>query len=825
MAWRLLTEVWGLPKERLYVTYFGGDERYGLPADLEARQLWIDIGFEAERVLPFGMKENFWEMGESGPCGPCSEIHFDRLGGRNVAHLVNMDDPDVLEIWNLVFMQYNREADGSLRPLPNKHVDTGAGLERVVSVLQDKRSNYDTDVFAGIFAAIQEGTGVRAYTGKVGRTADLDGVDMAYRVVADHIRTLTIAISDGGLPSNEGRGYVLRRILRRAIRYAHEKLQARPGFFATLVDVVVAGMGDAFPELRRDPEGVKQVLLEEEAQFRKTLDRGLVQFAKFAGRAVDGVIAGEDAWRLYDTYGFPVDLTRLMAEEAGLRIDEAGFAAAQDTARLVSKQGKADGVEDPFAALSIDVHLMAELGQAGLPVTDDAPKYTEPTLESKVLAIIVPGPARGDSVSGEDKVCGLLLSRTNFYAEQGGQLFDTGAITGADGQADFRVESVQVYGGYVLHLGRLKYGSVRTGDAVVCAFDELRRRPMRQNHTATHLLNFALRQVIPEADQRGSLVAPDRLRFDYATKAQPTLEQLAQIEAIVNGIVAKAHPVQVRSVDLDAAMAITGLRAVFGEVYPNPVRVISVGPADLAGAILSDPMNPAWMEQSLELCGGTHCSRSSDIRAFVIVAEQNIAKGIRRIVAVTGDAAAKAKALEASLAAQLASCDEEGLKRFTRDLDDATISVQAKAALRARADDIKKAFVDAAKALSAAQTKTVADAIATTDAPFVCLRVDVGANGKALLAGLNALAKAGRSGLLYSVEACAEPRIHYHCVVAPVSGLDALALTKTFADALAGKCGGRPAAAMGSAPFTTDAALEAAAKLVLLEPALAKLSL
>ena len=261
-AWRLLTEVYGMPKDRLYVTYFEGNDKLGLPVDTEAKELWMKVGVAPEHVLPFGMKENFWEMGETGPCGPCTEIHFDRIGGRDAGAFVNMDDPDVLEIWNLVFMQFNREADGSLKPLPAKHVDTGAGLERVTSVLQDKRSNYDTDVFVPIFAAIQAVTGARPYTGKVGKAEDVDGVDMAYRVIADHIRTLTFAISDGGIPSNEGRGYVLRRILRRAIRYAHEKLHAPPGAFATLVDVVVDNFGDAFPELRKAPHVVKEVLRE-----------------------------------------------------------------------------------------------------------------------------------------------------------------------------------------------------------------------------------------------------------------------------------------------------------------------------------------------------------------------------------------------------------------------------------------------------------------------------------------------------------------------------------------------------------------------------------
>ena len=314
------------------------------------------------------MKENFWEMGETGPCGPCSEIHFDRIGGRDSSALVNQDEPDVLEIWNLVFMQYNREPDRSLRLLPNKHVDTGMGLERVTSVLQNKRSNYDTDVFMPIFSAIQQLSKGPIYSGKVGLHEDPKAIDMAYRVLADHIRTLTFSISDGGIPSNEGRGYVLRRILRRAVRYAHEKLNAPVGFFASLVDVVVERFGEAFPEITKDPKQVRDILLEEEVQFRKTLERGIVQFQKFAAKARSdngNVISGIDAWRLYDTYGFPIDLTQLMADETGLKVDKAGYEVLRKLAREVSRASRNVGDHNQVV---IDVHLQAQL-KAQVPIT------------------------------------------------------------------------------------------------------------------------------------------------------------------------------------------------------------------------------------------------------------------------------------------------------------------------------------------------------------------------------------------------------------------------------------------------------------------------
>ncbi|KAJ1931290.1 Alanine--tRNA ligase, partial [Kickxella alabastrina] len=306
-AWDLLTNVYSLDPERLYVTYFGGSEADGLPVDTDAKQYWLDLGLPESRILPFGSKENFWEMGEVGPCGPCSEIHYDRIGGRDAGPMVNLDDPDVLEIWNLVFMEFNREADGLLRTLPSKHIDTGMGLERLVSVLQDKRSNYDTDVFMPTFATIQELTGARPYTGNVGAD-DTDGIDMAYRVIADHIRTLTFAIADGGVPSNDGRGYVLRRILRRGARYARRKFNVELGsFFARLVDTVTENMGEAFPEICKSTDTIKAILCEEEVSFARTLDRGERLFEQTVAKMPEGakLIPGASVWRLYDTFGFP----------------------------------------------------------------------------------------------------------------------------------------------------------------------------------------------------------------------------------------------------------------------------------------------------------------------------------------------------------------------------------------------------------------------------------------------------------------------------------------------------------------------------------------
>lgn len=590
-------------------------------------------------------------MGETGPCGPCSEIHFDRIGGRDAASRVNADDPDVLEIWNLVFIQFNREADQSLRQLPRCHVDTGMGLERIVSVLQNKRSNYDTDLFQPYFEAIQKATGIRAYTGLVG-DEDTDGLDMAYRVVADHIRTLTIALSDGGNPGPTGREYVLRRILRRAIRYCAEKLGAKPGFFASLVDVVVSSLGDFFPELKRNPQDVKDTINEEETQFRKTLERGKRLFERAAEATLkEGkkVINGEVAWRLYDTYGFPLDLTELMAAEKKLSVDKEGFKAAEAIAKEVSK-GKAGDVEEVVA---LDPISIEGLNKKSTPATDDSFKYDYriendvyvfKSIPASVLAILV-GKEFTDSVSADSlqgKKFGLVLDRTNFYAEQGGQVYDTGFMTLVDNEeTEFSVENVQVYGAYVLHVGKLSNGTLSVGSKLNLTIDETRRVPIMANHTSTHMLNFGLRAVLGEGiEQRGSIVRPDNFRFDFSHGKPVSSVELKKIESIVNELIEKNESVYKSPTVLSVAKTINGLRCVFDEVYPDPVRVVSIGvPVE---KLLAEPAAATWSGYPIEFCGGTHLDRTKDARKFAIVTEEGIAKGIRRIVALTGEPALKA---------------------------------------------------------------------------------------------------------------------------------------------------------------------------------------
>ena len=637
-SWELLTKVYGLEPDRLYVTYFEGDKAGGLDPDTEAKDYWKAVGVAEDHIITGNMKDNFWEMGDQGPCGPCSEIHYDRIGGRNASHLVNQDDPNVLEIWNNVFIQYNRESDRSLRSLPNKHVDTGMGFERLVSILQDRMSNYDTDVFTPLFQQIKDITGVREYTGKFA-DEDTDGIDTAYRVVADHVRLLTFAISDGGLPNNVGRGYVVRRVLRRGARYARKYLNTEIGdFFSKLVPTLVEQMGDMFPEIRKKEQDVKEILNEEELSFAKTLDRGETMFEKYAQQCKQQgskELSGADVWRLYDTYGFPTDLTRLMAEERGLTINDDAVAEAQAKAKEASKGEK----KTASGLVKLDVHDLGKLeGMSDVPKTDDSHKFGRSNITASIKAIYHNKQflsSTKDVPEGEQ--FGLILDKTNFYAEQGGQEFDVGKIL-IDGESELDVQNVQVYAGYVLHTGQMTYGQFKINDTVLCVYDEERRHPIRNNHTGTHILNFALREVLgDEINQRGSLVSPEKLRFDFSHKAAMSDKEIAEVEKKSTSYIRQNTVVYALDVPLVTAREINSVRAVFGETYPDPVRVVSVGvPVE---QLLEDVKNPEWSNVSIEFCGGTHVGNTGEIKDLIILEENGIAKGIRRIIAVTGQAA------------------------------------------------------------------------------------------------------------------------------------------------------------------------------------------
>lgn len=782
MSWNLLTKVYGLKPDRLYVTYFEGYAPGGLEPDLEAKEMWKSVGVAEDHILPGNMKDNFWEMGDQGPCGPCSEVHYDRIGGRNAAHLVNQDDPNVLEIWNNVFIQYNRESDKSLRSLPNKHVDTGMGFERLVSVLQDKSSNYDTDVFTPLFQTIQQMTGAREYRGAFGED-DKDGVDTAYRVVADHVRTLTFAIADGGVPNNVGRGYVVRRILRRGARYARKYLNTEIGdFFSRIVPTLVAQMGDMFPEIKKKESDVKEILNDEEVSFAKTLDRGESMFEKYAQQCKtknSKDLSGADVWRLYDTYGFPVDLTKLMAEERGLQINDAEVEEAQERAREASK-GEKKALAD---LVKLDVHDLGKLeAMPDVPKTDDAAKFGRKNITASIRAIYHDKTFKSstDGIDAGEQL-GLLLDRTNFYAEQGGQENDTGRIV-IDDVAELAVQNVQVYAGYVLHTGFLKYGVLRSGDAVTCEFDELRRLPIRNNHTGTHILNYALREVLgDDVAQRGSLVAPDRLRFDFSHGAALADTELARVEALATRYVRQNSDVYTADVPLAAARAIAGVRAVFGETYPDPVRVVSVGvPVE---DLLREPANPAWRSVSVEFCGGTHVLNTSEIKELVIVEESGIAKGIRRVIAVTGQAANEAQREADAFDTELAGLErmahgadkEQAAKTSTTTLNELAISSLRKSAFRERLAKVTKQIVEEQKSAQKAESKKVIDGINDFFAkpenkakPFIA-RMPISGNSKAINDAIKHVSSKDKEKTVYLFAADkGEGKVVHGCYVSDV---------------------------------------------------------
>jgi len=614
-AWELLTQVWKLPKNRLWVTVYKTDD--------EAAEIWrtcTDV--DPSHVLRFGEKDNFWEMGETGPCGPCSEIHFDLTPNGCTPDMVNAGSPQVIEIWNNVFMQYNRKSDGTLDDLPAKCVDTGMGFERVCAVIQGKTSNYDTDVFMPLIEAVAQLSG-KPYVE--------DETAVAMRVIADHLRALSFAIADGVMPSNEGRGYVLRRLLRRAARYGRNIGLVKP-FLCKLFPVLEKQMGGFFPELTARREEIVRALRAEEESFAATLDRGIAHFDETVAelKKTDAtVFPGDQAFKLYDTYGFPFDLTVLMAAEKGLDVDQPEFDRCMDEQRARARAARKDG-----SAAEND--LVAHFVEQGLQSTFTG--YTSLSNGTEIVAILSGGKlvdALAEGQSGE-----LLLKQTPFYAESGGQVGDTGVITTCQG-ARFEVADTQKPAqGILLHKGKLAQGALAKGAAVIATVDEARRAAIKRHHTATHLLNAALRKVLAtdSIKQAGSYVSPDRLRFDFTWFEALTAEQLAAIERLVTEFVVANAPVKTYEMALKDVPG-SGIIAVFAEKYGDTVRVV------------------ATEGISRELCGGAHVSRSGDIGPFRILAETSIAAGVRRIEAQAGlpacDHTAQEHAILASLAQRL----------------------------------------------------------------------------------------------------------------------------------------------------------------------------
>ncbi|EDS6945948.1 alanine--tRNA ligase [Salmonella enterica subsp. enterica serovar 4,[5],12:b:-] len=593
-AWELLTgENWfALPKERLWVTVYETDD--------EAYEIWEkEVGIPRERIIRIGdnkgapyASDNFWQMGDTGPCGPCTEIFYDHgdhiWGGPPGSP--EEDGDRYIEIWNIVFMQFNRQADGAMEPLPKPSVDTGMGLERIAAVLQHVNSNYDIDLFRTLIEAVAKVTGA----------TDLGNKSL--RVIADHIRSCAFLVADGVLPSNENRGYVLRRIIRRAVRHGN-MLGAKETFFYKLVGPLIEVMGSAGEELKRQQAQVEQVLKTEEEQFARTLERGLAlldeELAKLQGDTLDG----ETAFRLYDTYGFPVDLTADVCRERNIKVDEAGFEAAMEEQRRRAREASGFGA---------DYNAMIRVDSAS-----EFKGYDHLELNGKVTALFVDGKAVEAINAGQEAV--VVLDQTPFYAESGGQVGDKGELKGAG--FTFSVDDTQKYGQAIGHLGKLSAGALKVGDAVQADVDEARRARIRLNHSATHLMHAALRQVLgTHVAQKGSLVSDKVLRFDFSHNEAMKPSEIREVEDLVNAQIRRNLPIETNIMDLDAAKA-KGAMALFGEKYDERVRVLSMG------------------DFSTELCGGTHASRTGDIGLFRIISESGTAAGIRRIEAVTGEGA------------------------------------------------------------------------------------------------------------------------------------------------------------------------------------------
>ncbi len=669
-AWELLTVVWKLDVTRLHVTVFEGDKDNGIPRDDEAADLWKSVGVLDGHIHLGNKKDNFWEMGATGPCGPCTEIHYDHTPDKSGGPLVNGGTDKVIEIWNLVFIQFNRNEDQSLTPLPAKHVDTGMGFERITKVIQGKSSNYDTDIFTPLFVAIQEATKARPYGGDLH-----DLTDTAYRVIADHIRTLTFAITDGALPGNKGRNAVLRSILRRASRYGWQVLAMNKPFLHNLVSTVVANFGDAFPELKRNPEKVRSAIYDEEQGFLRTLEKGIKHFAEAAERAKSnkGVISGEDAFHLHTTYGLDKGITQQMASEAKLSVDMDDYELRWiEFVRISDGGGKA---------------LVISAIQGELPKTDDSPKYGTEVITAKVLGWVKDNAViRSGSLTPGDAVA-LLLDRTNFYAEQGGQVGDDGVIDKVETPGiEFRVDSTVRLGDSVLHAGVMLAGEIAVGDTVQLMQSTFRRIDIMRNHTATHLLNLELRQVLgSHVEQKGSLVDEDKTRFDFSHDKPLSPDEVRTIEEKVNRLINRDLPVTAVTLPLEVAKNVTGARAMFGEKYPDPVRVVMIG---------AETPSEATHDDSIEFCGGTHMPRTGAIGYFKITAQEGVAKGIRRITAVTGRVA------------------QQTIQQIATVVDDLTAKFQCKPEelpdrVEALQDEVKKLQQQVKKGLAADLTNVV----------------------------------------------------------------------------------------------------------------------
>ncbi len=753
-AWEFLTGTLGLPAERLWVTVFTEDD--------EAADIWLkEMKVDPQRFTRMGEKDNFWAMGDTGPCGPCSEIFFDH--GPDVAGgppgSPDEDGDRYVEVWNLVFMQFDRSADGKLTPLPAPSVDTGMGLERIAAVMQGVHSNYQIDLFANLIQAAADLLGVK------------NAGQSSLNVIADHIRACAFLIADGVLPGNEGRGYVLRRIIRRAIRHG-KKLGTDEAFFHKLVAPLAREMGGAYPELVKAQAHVEKVLAKEEARFAETLDQGMeILEAAIAGLGDRKELPGDVVFKLYDTYGFPVDLTADIARERELTIDESGFEAAmegqRERARASSKFGAVAG-----GALKTD----AKTDFLGYEGTENS---------SEIVALFKDGEPVNELNEGDEGA--VVLASTPFYAESGGQIGDKGILV-EEGKL-FRVDDTQKSGDANVHFGEVEQGSLKVGESIEAVVDADRRQAIRLNHTATHLMHAALRRVLGEhVTQKGSLVAPDRLRFDFSHYEPVTAEQLQEIESLVNAEIRRNAPAETDHMSYDDAIA-SGAMALFGEKYGDKVRVLRVG------------------DFSVELCGGTHVERTGDIGVFKIAHEGGIASGVRRIEAVTG-----AGAMEWIEQNQRRLGDLAGMLRSTPDEAAAKIEQLIK-----RNKDLEKELAAARQALVTGQaTDHAASVEEVAGLKVLATRMD-GADAKTLRDAVDRFKDKLQNGVvvLGSVDD-GKVRLAAGVTKNITDRIKAGDLIRPVAEQVGGKGGGRPdfAQAGGSDPSKLDQALKSVARWV-----------
>lgn len=748
-AWELLTDVWGLEKDRLWATVYDDDD--------EADKLWKKVtDIAPDRVLRFGKKDNFWEMGDSGPCGPCSEIHYyvGKDPSKQSEKGINVSD-QYWELWNLVFIQNNRLSDGTLNELPKKHVDTGAGLERIAAVLQGKTSNYDTDLFQSIIGVQEKNLGVKYEDDLVG-----------HRAIADHIRMLSFSIADGVLPSNEGRGYVARRILRRAARFGHSMGKEDP-FLSNLVETVVELMGDVYPELVEKQSHVEKVIKAEEIGFNETLDRGLEQFDKIVTDLSGKTISGEAVFKLYDTFGFPVDLTEQMAREKRLSVDIKGFDKAMEEQRKKSRSvGKFKlDVSDKDWTTVTEGDDSEFLGYSGLSFESTIRKYHC----SKGTVLIV-------------------LDKTPFYSEQGGQVGDTGNLSGNG--FTIRVTDTVKEGASHIHVGEFEKGDSINGETVTAQVDDERREKIKKNHTATHLLHKALKNVLGDhVQQAGSFVHSDYLRFDLTHYQKITFEGLRQIEEMVNDEIQKNTPLDITVKDYNKAKD-EGAEAIFEEKYADKVRVITIG------------------EFSKELCGGTHVGRTGDIGLFKITEESSLSSGVRRIMAVTGPGAINCvlngfESLETIKALLNCSIEEVEQKVETLMVQRKKLEKELKKQRSSTGEDDLTAVVESAR--SVGEKKVVVSRVEAEDMDHL----------KSLGDQLRILLKSG-VGVLGTVF---DDKPSIACVVTDdlvKLGVKATDFVKQVGKELGGGGGGKPhfATAGGKDPAKLDGALKAAEKMI-----------